>query len=456
MNDQLNTLIETMKDEAIETLQKWIRIPSVKGPAAPGAPFGKEVGQMLEIALADCRRLGLETRNFNGYAGDAQMGESGEVVGILAHLDVVPAGDGWLEDPFKANIHDGAVYGRGTSDDKGPAVAALYAMAAVKQAGIPLKKKVRLILGCDEESGMEDMEYYSAHADLPAIGFSPDASYPVINTEKGRAELLLSGPISNEGLTILSLQGGERANVIPGLAKAVVKGNAALIDQVKAFSQKTGYPLEAKEINPGEIEITSIGKIGHAAFPDGGRNANCQLLLALTALGAKGSVAWFAQNIAMQTDGKSLNVAITDHISGPLTLNVGILTLEKGILQATLDIRYPVLTNDLKMIELIATSATKAGLEVTVSSNKGPHHVPEDSFLVQALLEAYHQVTGREKKALAIGGGTYARWLRTGVAFRAQFPEEEELAHQAGENITLDSFFKNVQIIAQAIINLAG
>ncbi len=455
-NENLNQIIDQLKDEAIETLQKWIRIPSVKGEAAPGAPFGKEVDQMLHTALEDCARLGFETRNFDGYAGDAQMGTEGDVVGILAHLDVVPPGEGWQEDPYGASIHDGAVFGRGTSDDKGPAVAALYAMAAVKKLGIPLKNSVRLILGCDEESGMEDMEYYAKHADMPAFGFSPDASYPVINTEKGRAELFLTAPLPKKGLEILHLQGGERANVIPGKAKAVVKGGQNLVEKVAAFSRKTGYPVEAKEIAPGEIEITAIGKIGHAAFPDGGRNANGQLLQTLKALGAGNPIAWLAQSIGMETNGKSLNIAISDEISGPLTLNIGILALNNGLLEATLDIRYPVLTKDETMIGLIAAAAEKAGISLKVTSNKGPHHVPEDSFLVQSLLDAYHQVTGLEKKALAIGGGTYARWLGTGVAFGAQFPHEEELAHQAGENISIDSFVKNIHIIAQAIINLAG
>ncbi len=455
-HSSLTDIINDFQEEAVQTLQRWIRIPSVKGQTTSVAPFGEEVHQMLLTALDDCNRLGFETRNFEGYAGDAQMGDTGEVVGILAHLDVVPAGDGWLEDPFGAAIHDGAIYGRGTSDDKGPAVAALYAMAAVKKAGIPLKKKVRLILGCDEESGMEDMEYYVKHADMPAIGFSPDASYPVINTEKGRAEFHLSAPLSNDGLEILSIEGGDRANVIPGLAKALVKSKTSIFEKVQSHSQHAGYPVEAKEVDHGIYEIITTGKIGHAAFPDGGRNANGQLLQVLVALGAKGPIQWLAKAIGMETDGKSLNIAITDHISGALTLNIGILTSENQHFKAVLDIRYPVLTNAEQMIALVEASAQKNGLSLEVASNKGPHHVPEDSFLVQALLDAYHHVTGLEKKALAIGGGTYARWLGTGVAFGAQFPHEEELAHQAGENISIDSFMKNIHIIAQAIINLAA
>ncbi|NLB91203.1 MAG: M20 family metallopeptidase, partial [Clostridiales bacterium] len=283
--DTLAPIIASLQEEAIALLQKWISVPSVKEDAAPDAPFGLHLKTMLDTALQDCARLGLSVRNFDGYAGDAQMGDTGDVLGILALLDVVPPGDGWEEDPYSGNIRNGRLYGRGSSDDKGPAVAALYAMIAIKKAGIPLKKKVRLILGCDEESGMDDMVYYTKHADMPAIGFSPDGSYPVINTEKGRMEIHLTAPLSNEGLSILSLQGGDRANVIPGSATATVKGDPSLIEKVTAFSQQSGYPVVANQTAPGIITITATGKVGHAAFPHSGRNANGQLVQTLAAIG---------------------------------------------------------------------------------------------------------------------------------------------------------------------------
>ena len=183
MDAKLNAIIESMHDEMIDTLQKWIRVPSVKGEAAPGAPFGKEVRSMLDMALADCEQMGFKTQNFDGYIAHADLGEGSDedALAILAHLDVVPEGDGWKYPPYGAVIENGRMYGRGTSDDKGPAVAALYAMKAVKDAGIPLRRKVRLILGCDEESGWEDIAHYNKVATMPRIGFSPDASYPLQN-----------------------------------------------------------------------------------------------------------------------------------------------------------------------------------------------------------------------------------------------------------------------------------
>ena len=220
MDAKLNAIIESMHDEMIDTLQKWIRVPSVKGEAAPGAPFGKEVRSMLDMALADCEQMGFKTQNFDGYIAHADLGEGSDedALAILAHLDVVPEGDGWKYPPYGAVIENGRMYGRGTSDDKGPAVAALYAMKAVKDAGIPLRRKVRLILGCDEECGSGDMKYYKEHTEMPRSGFSPDADYPVINIEKGGCHLRVVGRQGKEGLRIRAMQVGERANVVPGFA----------------------------------------------------------------------------------------------------------------------------------------------------------------------------------------------------------------------------------------------
>ena len=184
---ELDIILDSLQDKMISTVQEWVRVPSIASPdAQPGAPFGPQVRKMLDKAMADAEKLGFKTEIFDGFIGHADLGEGEdeEALAILAHLDVVPVGDGWKFEHFGAEIKDGKIYGRGTSDDKGPAVAAMYAMKAVAQAGIPLKRKVRLILGCDEESNWKDIEHYKKVAHMPRMGFSPDASYPVINIEK--------------------------------------------------------------------------------------------------------------------------------------------------------------------------------------------------------------------------------------------------------------------------------
>ena len=227
MDKKLYDLIDSYADAFAAQLTRWIQVPSVKdetgATVAPGAPFGAEVRKMYDMALSDCEAEGFVTRGFDGYALDATLeGESDEAIAVLGHLDVVPAGDGWPMDPFAAVREGDKIYGRGTSDDKGPSLCALYAMKAIKEAGIPLKKSIRLILGCDEESGWEDMAYYAEHVGLPEVGFSPDASFPLINTEKAMIHMSLTAPVSAEGLQVKEMFTGERTNVIPGESKALL------------------------------------------------------------------------------------------------------------------------------------------------------------------------------------------------------------------------------------------
>lgn len=455
MDAKLNAMIESMHDEMIDTLQKWIRVPSVKGEAAPGAPFGREVRSMLDMALADCGQMGFKTQNFDGYIAHADLGEGSDedALAILAHLDVVPEGDGWKYPPYGAVIENGRMYGRGTSDDKGPAVAALYAMKAVKDAGIPLRRKVRLILGCDEESGWEDIAHYNKVATMPRMGFSPDASYPIINIEKGICRLELHGVLSNEGLQVIAFNNGERPNVIPGRASALVVGDAATVAQAEAAAKKLDIPAEVQLTDKG-VSITVTGISGHAAYPETARNANGEMLLLLRELGVQGNLRLLADKIGLDYKGEGLEISVSDGVSGYLTCNLGIIRASKDGVYATLDIRYPVMTNPDMIIKNV--SASLPGMRVEAMEVKEPHHVPAGSELVQNLLDAYHEVTGYERKCLYTGGGTYARSLQEGVAFGASFPQDEDLAHQANEYADIEGLYKNIKIFALAIVKLAG
>lgn len=453
--DHLTNIIEGLREEMTETLARWIKIPSVKGEAAPGAPFGQEVRRALDVALEDAEKMGFKVRNFDGYAGDVRMGPEGvNPLAILAHLDVVPAGDGWQTDPFGADLIDGKMYGRGTSDDKGPAVAGLYAMYAAKKAGIPLNREIRLILGCDEETGMECMKYYAKHCDMPRSGFSPDANFPVINTEKGLLHLDLSGEYTAEGLKVKEISVGERPNVIPGLASALVEGDEALCEKANQAAEKLGLDVKA-EMKDGLVKVTATGIPGHAAFPAPARNAIGMLLLVLKELGVKGALEMLADRVGMQYDGLGLGVKCEDQVSGPLTCNLGILRYsEQNGLYATLDIRYPILC-DHKALTASIVAALEPCVQVKVDAQKNPHHVAPTSKLVTALMEAYAEVTGdTEAQPMAIGGGTYAKMLEEGVAFGSLFPDEEELAHQAGEYISIESLVKNLYIFVKAIEKL--
>ena len=453
--EDLSTIIDNLREEMTQTLTRWIRIPSVKSAPESGAPFGREVRCALDAALADAKAMGFETRNFDGYAGDVRMGPLGvEPLAILAHLDVVPAGDGWQVDPFGAEIDGDRMYGRGTSDDKGPAVAALYAMYALKKAGMPLKREVRLILGCDEESGWECMKYYMSHCDMPKTGFSPDASYPVINTEKGMLHLSLRGAYATDGLYVKEINVGERCNVVPGLATALVAGDGAFCDKVNRLAADMYIQVEAEPRPEGMVLLTSTGIPGHAAYPEAAKNALGQLLIMLRALGVTGALRTVADQVGMEYDGLGLGVRCRDKTSGSLTCNLGILRYKEADgLYATLDIRYPILC-DHRALTASIKAALGDGIEVTVDEQKDPHHVAPNSKLVTALLDAYHEVTDRPRECIATGGGTYARVLEEGVAFGSLFPDDEELAHQAGEYLSLDGLMLNMCIFARAIEKL--
>ena len=454
MDKKLYDLIDSYAEEFAAHLTRWIQVPSVKDEPAPGAPFGAEVRRMYDMALEDCQAEGFVVRDFDGYALDATLpGESDEAIAVLGHLDVVPAGDGWPMEPFAAVREGDKLYGRGTSDDKGPMLCALYAMRAIKEAGVPLKKSIRLILGCDEESGWEDMDYYAKHADMPEVGFSPDASFPLSNTEKAMLHMILTAPAAQEGLQVKELFTGERLNVIPGESRALLAGGQEIADAVAAYAAKTGLPYTA-EVTAEGVWVTAEGIPGHSAYPEGRRNAIGMMLCLLKALGVKGAFATLADAVGMAHDGANLGCACRDDVSGPLTCNMGILHLENGTITCTLDMRVPI-TADLDKLEANALAALP-GFTATLIEKKAPHHVPAESELVTALLAAYTEETGEPAQPQSTGGGTYAKVLKQGVAFGAAFPDDEDLAHQAGEYVFLSKMTLATKIYANALVRLAA
>ena len=240
------------------------------------------------------------------------------------------------------------MFGRGTNDDKGPSLAALFAMRALKEAGIPLKKGIRMILGCDEESGWEDMKWYSSHTQMPEVGFSPDASFPLINTEKGMLRLMFHAPNEGTGIRVLDMATGTRMNVIPGESTALIEGGNETAQKVLAWGGENGFPVQA-DVTPEGVRITVTGIPGHSAYPEGRRNAIGMMLLLLKELGAQGPLLTLANAVGMDHDGKNLGCACRDEVSGALTCNMGILHLKDGEWTGTLDMRCPI-TADLKAL----------------------------------------------------------------------------------------------------------
>ena len=453
MNQKIRELIDSYRGEFVRTLQEWVRIPSVRSGPEEGAPFGAEIGRMMDAAMKTASDMGFRVRAFDGYACDATLGDAPEVFGVLGHLDVVPVGDGWIRDPFGAQVEDGKIFGRGTNDDKGPTLAALFAMKAIQEAGIPLKRSIRLIMGGDEEVGWQCMEYYAAHTEMPEIGFSPDASFPLINTEKALLQHQLRFPAADTGLKILRMSTGERPNVIAGESRALIEGGDELAGKVRKYAEETGLDYRA-EVTPEGVWVPAVGIPGHSAYPEGHRSAIGMMLTLLKALGAEGGIAVLADAVGMETDGRGLGCACSDEVSGALTNNMGILRLQDREWFGTLDFRVPVNAN---LDELAASCrAHLPGIAVEISERKPAHHVPADSELVTGLLAAYEEESGLKGETISTGGGTYAKVLKQGVAFGAVFPGEEELAHLANEYEKIDNLMLAMKIYANALVRMAG
>lgn len=467
--EKLDQIVASYRGELLAKLKTWVAIPSVQAPkCGDNAPFGPEVRRMLDLFLRDAGAMGFEVKDFDGYCGQAQMGSGEQTMGILAHLDVVPLGDGWTHNPTGGEIESGKIYGRGVADDKGPALGALYAMRAVREAGIPLKHRVRMIAGCDEETGMSDMAYYRAHSDLPDYGFSPDAEYPLINIEKGGLNLLLSADVdgvSGALIPVLNMNAGVRCNVVPGVATAEVgteKVSLAELRQKLAAIQAAhpNFDLKAEAAGAGRAKITATGVSAHASLPHLGVNAAGMLLTALHELGAGGAagraIEGLADVIGLTHDGAGLGIAISDAESGALTSNLGILRYDGMALSAQLDNRYPISADEQAMVRSAAAAMAPYGVRVVKQRSHAPLHVPADSEVVKGLLEVYHEATGLPATPIAIGGGTYSRTMPSTVAFGIGFPGDTETAHMPDEYVDIDKYMLAVKIMARAIARLAG
>ncbi len=464
-NETIDRLIEGWREEIFEKLRGWVAIDSKNAPAEGyGKPFGSEVRKMLDKALSDAEAMGFETAQFDGYAGHVTMGEGEQTMGILAHLDIVPAGEGWTHDPFGGEIADGRFYARGAIDNKGPALAALYAMRAVRDAGIKLKDTVRLILGCDEETGMTDMKHYASCVKLPDYGFSPDAEYPLINIEKGGLGLMLTAVCEDDAdaeIPVYEMYAGERPNVVPGTAWAEVGTKKVSCEELK--KRIADERVEVTDLGNGRARVTATGVSAHASTPHLGLNAAGLLAIALKNANAGGgsreAIAALADKIGLEGHGQSLGIAAEDELSGKLTCNLGILRFDGRVMTARLDIRYPII------VETEGEGATCGKMcmalcgtpfSVRKVGGHGVLHVPAEHKVVKGLLSVYHDITGREAYTVAIGGGTYSRTMPNTVAFGPCFPGDVDPCHVADESIEVDKLMLSIRIMAHAIETLAG
>lgn len=447
--------IEVYRDEIVRTTQELIRIPSIKAPAeGEGKPFGAAIAQALAYILDKGRELGFKTENYSGYAGHIEFGDGPEIVGVLCHVDVVPAGEGWSVDPFGGQLKDGKVYGRGTIDNKGPAVAALYGLAALKESGWTPVRKVRIILGTDEESGWGCMDHYMKIAEKPSVGFAPDAEFPVINSEKGILMAELSGRLTGaNGIKLKEIRGGNRPNMVPDRCSLELTG--ADEDSVSKIAAKIGAHVDIGR-NSDALTMMFKGVSAHGSTPEMGDNAISYALAMLYHLGFQdGIIGFLHEHIGFSHDGRGLNLEVKDAVSGSLTVNMGVIGVQDGEVKVLLDIRYPVSFSEQEILDRF-NSALTSDVRLQSFGGKAPLHVDANSELVRILQRVYEKHTGEEAKLISIGGGTYARALDNAVAFGPVFPGQAELAHQQDEYISVSHLLKLTEIYSDAIAKLGS
>ena len=428
-----NKYIREKQNEIIKSVLESVKINSVEGTPQSGMPFGHGVNDALEHALTLAENMGFRTKNVDGYFGYAEYGEGEELVAVLGHLDIVPVGDDWTFDPW-GEIVDDKIYGRGTLDDKGCIIGALYALAAVRELAGTLKRRIRIIFGTNEETGSKDMVKYNESEETPVMGFTPDADYPVIFSEKGIARVTLEKKITDGSL--LMAQAGNAVNIVPGTA---------------AMSFMSGNEVK---------HLTAEGIPAHGSTPELGKNAISAVMKQAKEAGVSGDLGTFVEfynkHISEETDGQSLGLSCVTEKFGSTTVNAGLMHKENECIKITLDCRYPASENFVMKVDGLKKLAAEYGIECTLIKNVEPLYIPEDSVLVQTLMEVYNEQTNEKAEPVVIGGGTYAKSVKNIVAFGPVFPGQESVIHQKDEFISIEHLMKNIEIMAHAMYRLAS
>jgi succinyl-diaminopimelate desuccinylase len=467
MRDKIDSYFNADKEaELVAAISRLVRIPSVKGRAMGGIPFGHGPYRCLEEALNIAGQLDLSTKNYDNYVGLVDLNQEDTILHILGHLDVVGEGTGWtVTDPFNPFIQNGMLFGRGTADDKGPLMAAMFAMKAIKDMGIPLKHNVRLILGTDEESGSEDIKYYYEREPYAPYTFTPDSDFPLINIEKGSYKPAFSS--SWEESTALprvtSLTGGFRINVVPPEAEASLDGlSAAQISEIlKKVGLETGVSFVVAASETG-VQIHATGLGGHAAEPEKSNNALTAMLRLLDSLpladcrSTKAIHSLAALFPHGDYQGKALGIQQSDRLSGDLTVSLNLLTLSETGFEGQFDSRTALYADDGNCRKVVEAAFAARGISCS-GEMSAPHHTPENSFFVQTLLKCYRQYTGEVNAVpLATGGGTYVHDIPGGVAFGCNMPGFDSNLHGPNERIQIADLMTSCKIFTQAIIELCS
>lgn len=439
-NNNYYEKLENNFSEFLNNLDRVVSIPSYYQEDSTKYPFGENIQKVLEEMIDICKELGFRTYiDSEGYYGYAEIGSGEKLVGVLGHLDVVPPGDlsKWENEPFKPVIKDGKYYGRGAQDDKGPTLAAIYALKTLLDYGFKLKYRVRFIFGTDEENLWRDMPKYVEKEEIPTVGFTPDSKFPLIYSEKG----LLQCKLIAKNESGLVFKGGDAFNSVP--SNIIVSKNEELMKVLLELN----YEFKDKD----EV-IEIVGKSVHAQVAETGINAINRYMHALTKLGKETKSGKFiTENLIGYDFAEPIFELVKDEHSGELKFNVGKIefTEENEILM--IDMRIPVTYDKEKIVETLSRKAKEYGFEYIQHDYLKSIYVPLDSELITTLMSAYQEITGdMESQPVASGGATYARAMNNCVAFGCVLPGSPKTEHQPNEYIILDDIKKAMKIYMKA------
>ena len=450
------------KEDLLKDLFELLSVRSILGTdITEETPFGSGPREALDLILSFGKRDGYKTKLVENKAGYIEVGQGEELFGILGHVDVVPVVEAdWTSHPFKPEIRDGKIFARGSLDDKGPTMAAYYAVKLLDKLGVKWNKRVRVIVGSDEETGFRCVEAYFKHEEQPASGFTPDAMFPLVYAEKARAtfdhKLKFVDEDGQYNYKLVKFNGGQVLNMVVASAKAELEGEAS--DIKEKFENFLAQEKLEGEVEVGNtIKLTLKGKAAHGSTPQYGINGATKLAEFLSTLGldnnGKNFVDYIVEKLANDPFGEKLGINYSDDEMGEATYNYGILEydLERKIGLVSTDCRHP------KKFDLVdrLNGIKVDNIDIEVTSTKEAHYVPKDDELVTTLMDVYRKHTGDTKNdAFVLGGGTYARCLKKGVAFGLLFPGKEDTMHQANEYLEVEDLLLATAIYAEGIYKL--
>lgn len=457
MNINFTEEVSKRKEAILKDLIELIQINSeltTFDPNRQNAPFGEGIDAALTYMLNLGKRDGFKTLNADHYAGHIEYGDQDEYVGMVGHLDVVPAGSGWSYPPYGAVIEDGKMYGRGTEDDKGPTLAAYYAMKILKDLNLPLSKRIKLILGTDEETAWRCVNYYFKHyPEQPIAGFIPDSEFPLTYGEKGILKVVVKG--KNESNHLVRFDAGLRDNMVPDHAMAIVS-DPTIQSAFEAYLKEHHYTGSSRLTEQGLV-LEIDGKSAHGSTPDEGVNAAYLMVHFFNQVGLNNAFIDAINTYLLDdTKGVKIGVDYMDKEMGPVTVNAGVFKLDNQQFEITLNPRYPNGVDPERFIQRFQTAFESLGLKVELGKHQRLLYVDPKSPMIQILMNAYKKYShDNEAKPLTTGGGTFARTMKNSVAFGPHFPNKPSYIHQKDEYIIMDDFFMSIAIYADALYQLA-